>query len=421
MMGVAFTICLGYLFNHSIIDNLFHANAAIVISFIFASLLMLFANIKYIKTSKSLGARLLILFLLSAIVLLRNKDLFNERLMPPFFSVFALYMIFILSFTDKWCETARKVLLFFTFENVLATLFCFAFRDFYAANIMPIFQNTQIELTRQFNKIQIAGFAQHYSTNALYLVSGIFTLLLSINKNKNKNVYKVLLVLNIIALLLTGKRAQVVFLIIATLAIMIIKYRQRIHEAIKKAIAWTVVAIATIVVLTSFIPTISNSFIRAYESIGNEDSMYTRNILYDVAESEFFSHSIFGIGWGGYKYTYYATVPSILKERDYMQAHCIYLQLLCETGLVGTIIICSAFIYVIYLALKIFLRNEKSKPQKAQKALIILMFTIYFLLEGAIGNSIYDMQIYIPFALFVAMLFSMKNNDASLLAEANRE
>jgi len=405
LMGIALFIIIGYIFNMSWIDRILGGSALIYILYGLAAILMLSANIKYIKNSHPHSLRLAITIALLATILFRNVDLAHHQFALPFFTVFAIYAVYILGASNEWHGIAKKILLVFAFEHVIATFFCYIFKDFYISNILPLYPDYRSELLYQFNHSQIAGLTHHYSTNALYLVTGIFTILSAMqgqNKNRRK-IYAILLVLNIIALLLTGKRSQIVYLVIVAIICTILKYRKQITKALTKIMIGLVAAAAIVVVLSQLIPSIGNSMQRIYDTVSDSSSMDSRNILYDVAKEEFENNKIFGIGWGGYRYAYHDKVSSALKERSYMQAHCIYLQLLCEVGIIGLILFCAIFLSLLRSTALVYLKNEHINKNISQQALIIFGFISYFLLEGAFGNVIYDKQLFIPFSLFVAM------------------
>jgi len=288
---------------------------------------MLIANASEINRENMNSRKhfIIILLILIFFVCFRNGDIKNGHLGLPFYTVFSIYTIFILSFTDKWYRIAVNVMLFFVLEHVIATIFCYTFPDFYYSNIMPLFPEYKKELLYQFNHNQIAGITQHYSTNALYLVTGILLMSFNIKIDFKRQKIKSLLscffyVLIIIALLLTGKRAQIAFPIIAILIAFIIKNRNNLLYALKNIAIIITISIILLLILSLIIPSITNSFTRIIESFFKGNIMNTRIPLYEFAISRFEEKPIEGWGWGNYKYLYNESV--VLKERDYMNVHC---------------------------------------------------------------------------------------------------
>ena len=90
-----------------------------------------------------------------------------------------------------------------------------------------------------------------------------------------------------------------------------------------------------------------------------------------------------------------------------MDTHNIYLQLLSEIGIVGFIIFDATMIYLIYIAVK-FNKKEKDITRK-RYILMFLTYHIYILLEGMIGNPIYDIPVLIPYGFLLVLFLNQIN------------
>lgn len=405
LMYSAFILLMFYSYNCTLRKILYPSQLILFFSFFISGICMFVANAYEINKEKLIDRKYFVVILLVLIFLVcfRNGDIINGHLGLPFYTVFSIYTIFILSFTNRWYKIGINVTLFFVMEHVIATIFCYIFPELYYNNIMPLFPEYQKELLYQFNHKQIAGLTQHYSTNALYLATGLIIMAFNLNidfkRKKIKSVLKVVFYFFIIiALLLTGKRAQIVFPIISFLIVFIIKSRKNIFYAVKKISLITVLAIILLGVTSLAIPSITNSFSRIIDSFAKGGTMDSRAPLYEFAISKFKEKPVIGSGWGNYKYLYNENV--IIKERDYMNVHCIYLQLLCETGLIGSIIIFSLFIYLIVKSVRLIIDSQERKNLNG--SYFFLAFHIYFLLEGIFGNPLYDTPILIPYGVICA-------------------
>ena len=256
----------------------------------------------------------------------------------------------------------------------------------------------------QFNHKQIAGLTQHYSTNALYLTVGIiiatFNIKLDFKNHKNKSILEsIFYVLLVLSLLLTGKRTQVLFLILIMAFIYLLKQRNNLKEGIKKVAKALLVFAAAIILLSFFIPSIANSFIRIFHTIGNVGEFNTRIPLYKLAIDKFIEKPIFGWGWGSYRYVYNAVM--VVKEREYLFAHCIYLQSLMEVGIIGSLVLYSCYIFLLIKSIKNVL-SEKSE-KLLNYGYLFLAFHLFFMLEGLFGNSLYEIIIIIPYCPILAL------------------
>lgn len=405
LMYVYFFLVFFYVFNISFIKQLGYSSTVLAAILLIASLVLLMASSKLINKKKRNGL-LIALVILSSIITFRNGDIANSSMVPYLNYIFILFSVYLLSLSNKWHKIAIKVLNIFVMEHILGSFFCYLFPGVYHDSIMPIFKEAQDVLTWQFDHNQIAGLTQHYSTNALYLIAGLLvnTAFIVVDKSKKKSKY-LFIILNIIALLLTGKRSQVIYYFLIVLILLFIKYRNRIHLYVKKMITIIVLLTGLLSVGTIFIPSIANSFIRAYNSINNESSMNTRNVLYDLALDEFNNNKLIGVGWSNYKYLYHQKMPRSMKEMEYMQVHNTYLQVLCETGLIGAAIIFSLLLWLLVLTIKDIKGSEKetNKDSRTQLLYMFLAYHLFFLMEGVLGNSLYDLQTYIPYAVVLSM------------------
>lgn len=341
---------------------------------------------------------------MSFIIIFRNADINHGIISTFIFNIVPILSLMLLSSNNSWNDYFIKLVRIFTFIHIVATFFCFLFPNIYLTYILPLYPDTRNELMYQFNHKQVAGITQHYSTNALYLVIGlIFNSIQLFYKGKSKKIRVnniIIYILNTIALLLTGKRGMVLYYIISAILMLLIINKGNIFKTIWKLLPMVIGTIILISILSISIPSITNPFTKILEATHDESVFNSREILWNEAKELFKRHPIFGIGWGDYKYEY--NLDIINKEREYMQVHCIYLQVLCETGVVGFTIFVLILLRLGFIAFKDFRKFLDNKY-----IFVFLMFYNYFILEGITGNPIYDIQIYISFYMTVAMFLNI--------------
>lgn len=409
MMYIGLFLILFYPFNISFKDYIYKNEIINLLEQIIGLMFILIPNYKdvwdNIKRNKKIIIPITILVLV--FIFIRNGDIINRHFGMPFYLFEFFMIILIFSSIKNWHKIFSKVFMLFIIEHIIGTWFCFIFKDFYFNNILPIFKDFANELLFQYNQGQIAGFTQHYSTNATYLLQGLifelFFIKWDFSKIKKQIPYYILVIMNFGALLLTGKRAQLFFGLIAIFITIIIKNKGNNLNVIKKYYKQIIISIIGVCIIICSVPVFSGAIKRTYESFVNKDTFESRKPMNDLAIRKFKDSILLGNGWGTYKYFYHDEVVN--KERNYMDAHNIYLQLLCEVGVIGFSIFILLIIGLIVLAIK----NYDSKVKNRELICIFIAYQIYILLEGIVGNSIYDIPIQIPMGFFIAMFISAIN------------
>lgn len=344
-------------------------------------------------------------------ILFRNNNIIYGNFGLPFFSVFSLILFALLCAFQKWHKVAVNIILFYTFEHVIGTIFCFAFPEIYKNYIMPLFLTSQKELTYQFEHGQIAGITMHYSANATYLLIGIFTEIFTFKLNK-KDVSKRRLIFNycaiivsFFALLLTGKRAQILGGILAFVIVFVLMNRSEIKKIAKKLLIVIPVVLILIILVSIFVPVVITPVTRTINSIIIGDLFKSRQPMYRLASEMFFEKPIVGHGWGSFKYIYHENIE--VREKEYMEVHNIYLQLLSEIGIIG-------FIYFAYWFVKLMIMKIKYLYKKTTNNLVGLstvLFIYYIFIEGLVGNPIYETLVFMPCLIILAIAMNFIINE----------
>lgn len=407
-MYIGLFLILFYPFNISFKDYIYvneYMNLAIQLLGI---TMVVIPSYKQIISNIKLSKKIICISIFASIIFIffRNGDVINGHFGMPFYILEFFLILIIFSSSKEWRKIFARVFMIFIIEHIIGTWFCFIFRDFYYNNILVLFKDFSKELIYQFEHGQVAGFTQHYSTNATYLLQGIVfeCYYLDFNiKKERKNIFNwIILILNFGAILLTGKRAQLFFGIISIMATFLIENRGKNIEIIKKWYKQIGIAAIFMILIVTCIPPFRGAITKTYDSLMNKDIFLTRKPMNDLAIEKFVESPVFGKGWGAYKYYYHNEL--INQERSYMDAHNIYLQLLSEIGIVGSVM----FIGAIVIILRKILKAQKNVDIKDKRYIYILLaYQIYILLEGMIGNPIYDIPVLIPYGFFLAMFLNL--------------
>lgn len=131
-----------------------------------------------------------------------------------------------------------------------------------------------------------------------------------------------------------------------------------------------------------------------------------RSMLYRVAIDLFLSNPIFGIGWGNFR-IYSRTILSSVTN-----VHNMYLQSLCEVGIVGTIFFAVSAGYVVKYIYKQFLQHRKD--MLSETTTFSMFMTIYFLVLGIFDNAIYHDEFWLLECIVFFCVYKTKMEEKEL-------
>lgn len=329
-----------------------------------------------------------------------NDDWWN--LYNIFLYILILVLCFMSAYTYKWITYFFYISLTAYIIYAICTIFFYFDSDLYLNKIVNLFPETKDKLIEWYNSGCMAGLTDHYSTNAMFLTVGlIISFTGCANLWKNKHLKLLLTLLFVITLLLTGKRGHIVFAIASLFALYYfsIKKEKGINRGLK-FIGIILIIICLASILFPMIPALS-VFIERFQTAIDSGNISTNRvqILWPLAIKGFKTSPLFGLGWCQYTST---LSPQIVGPGTYYHAHNVYLQLLCDTGILGFTI------YITWMIKSLFstLANYKNIVENTSSNSLIsymafsLGFQIFFLLYNFTGNALYDEEMYIPY--FVA-------------------
>lgn len=362
---------------------------------------------KIIELMPLMTKTFIISIILLFIILFRNGDLLHGHPGLPFYYAVSVILFLILCHSNNWIKIAINIILLFTVEHILCTWIFYFLPDFYIANIMPLFpQMFQADLLYQFEHGQMTGLTYHYSTNGMYLAIGLIViagiLLTKTTQRKRKMIFAIMLILDFGALLLTGKRAHLLFSIFAIIVMLIVKNKKQIKKTLVQIISIVIVSCCLIVIGSIFIPELNNTVNRIVEFAQGGDVTNGRMPLYNLAIDAFKDSPIIGNGWGSYKYIYENSNINVNSNYTLFDAHNIYLQLLSEVGILGTIVIIGILFSMLIKTIKCAEKKDINDKDK-NNLIISLGIQIFILVYGITGNPIYDVQIFFIYMISVAM------------------
>ena len=277
----------------------------------------------------------------------------------------------------------------------------------YKSVILPNFSgsNQYQRLTRWINSSYytiIPGFTNQTSFNACHFVYGIgYIVSQMLTQKKTDGKDKVALALFIICLVLTNKRAHFLFTAISLVfCYFFVSNNQKKILRIVQIVIGIAVFLVVINILLNYINVgVFRKINLTLADLENEDDITSgRTQLYSIAIDYFLKNPIFGIGWEKYR-----LIPELSSS---INTHNIYLEILCETGIVGAVLFFSFFMFSLVTAIK----NCKQALNANEKYIscFCLYMQVFFLLYGLTGNPLYDPPYYIPYFFICSYTFSMK-------------
>lgn len=402
-------IILVYPFNYTIKSKLFpNTTIMLFMSIIAFAILLFFSKIK--KISKSQLNVLIVTAIVIGFELFRNYYLKENSEGKVLFFTLYLFLPFIVMSNEYLVKPFFKMIKFFCLEHVCGTFFVQFFKGIYLSYILPWLSNgsdsvAYANIMSGYNP----GLTLHYSTNGMYLsISTIFFFCKYLKDKKKSSL--IFTILSSIALLLTGKRAHTLFVIVTCIAIYIFHCREKILNKFLKLFIIIIIGVISLLCLSTVVPQILNVVDRFEESIAKGELLSGREPFYELALDLWSQNRIIGVGWGAFSYYFQTNLYGPQFTYGYLDAHNVYLQILCECGIIGFIFFISIAIYIFWRTWKNVKELEKDLTKDMYfYALFSFGFQIFFLLYCFTGNPLYDIQCYAVYFIVVGVTLQYKN------------
>ena len=341
------------------------------------------------------------LLILTLLVMLITTKNINENLTYIVRYAVLVLIVIVMKYDEEFFHIIFCCILAAGLVHVIATLWFYFDTDFYMTHIYPYFDSSQkAHLYEQVQKNHHAvGLSNHYSQNGIYMAISLCASFALIFMRSRKNIlWKVLLVLVVLfALVLTGKRGVLIFSVFAMLVSYIICKKGAFANKLVTVLFLLSSISLVIYALSFYIEGIATAFerITAMFMTENEtlDVSNGRFKLYAIAWNFFKESPILGIGWREFskEVVNFYNQDSVLRD-----AHNVFLQLLCETGIIGFSIFISLFIYAITQTIQLAVKSTKNMLYLSDKTKTVLIFSlcyqVFFLAYCITGNPLYDLE-----------------------------
>lgn len=375
---------------------------------LFGVITILFILIKPVKIKFSS-----IWVLMLGVVYIINNEYINRGMQNIYLFamyIFILMFIIISPYVEDWPKKLINVVfIIYLFYAACTVWFYFDSAAYYNIAV-KFFTNSSISMLRAYSRGCMTGFTGHYSVNGTLV--GMATIiagcrLCNFKKNKAKTLF--LFALCFIALLLVGKRAHTIFILVAMLAVYYVYMSNQPRKRIIKMTVLIISLVLMFVLLFYFVPALSTFILRFMETSEAGDITLGRTVMWKIAWNQFISNPWFGIGWG--RIRNFNIIDS--------GTHNIYIQLLAETGVVGTLIYVGWFIYMLYVTVKriLMIRRNKivARINEEYHLYISLAVQVFFVLYGFTGNPLTDQVAYTPYFLSQGVVLYYKYKEGEVV------
>ena len=368
--------------------------------FAVALLLVYFMTDKKLKLHKIEIQPIEWLLILTLLVMLVTTENIGENLTYIIRYAVLVFIVILMKYDEEFFHIIFYCILAAGLVHVIATLWFYFDTDFYMANIYPNFNSSQrAHLYEQVQKNHHAvGLSNHYSQNGIYMAISLcasFALLFA--KSRKNILWKVLMLLVVLfALILTGKRGVLIFSVFAMLISYIICKKGAFANKLITVLFILSSMSLVIYALSFYIEGIASAFARITAMFSENETLDVSNgrfKLYAIAWNFFKESPIMGIGWREFskEVVNFYNQDSVLRD-----AHNVFLQLLCETGIIGFLIFISLFISTIIQTVQLAAKSTKGMLKLSDKTKIVLIFSLcyqaFFLAYCITGNPLYDLE-----------------------------
>lgn len=306
--------------------------------------------------------------------------------------------------STRWLKTALLCCEVMLLAHLVATLLFYVVPDLYVSTVKAwFFAGERTAIGYQ------SGLTSHYSDNGLMMTFGFLlsaAFVFGVEKGKRRR-WLILTLLFLLGLVLTQKRAHLLFGVFALICLFAITNVR--GKALKFVVA-AIIAIVIAVLATIFIPGVAESFERLSETITSfkandvTDTTSGRNLLWETAIKGWLDSPFIGNGWATYRYTWPGGNQSIYAHNEIFQ-------ILHDVGIVGLV----PFVLLVITSLVISFRLAKSITVLTSSSILRSAAYFSFSFEAFLviyscttGGLLQQPLIYIPWFLAVAISLALR-------------
>ena len=277
-----------------------------------------------------------------------------------------------------------------------------AVTGFVRTTLLPLYSTYGQEIISR--RTATGGILPHEGSAGCFIYSGFFACI-SLHQKKRKSALKwTAQVIFVLACLLIQKRGFLLDFAFVFFAMWVLgwrfgrEFRADLSRNIRRVGLFLLIVAGVILSREAF-----DSFFSRFTS--NDVTLSGRTFLYELAFSFFKNQPFLGIGWGNYR-AYTLGIFSLTSGTTF-EVHNVYLQLLCETGIIGLAAFLIAVIATLVYGVKKYrgLLTACDRNERFYAVRFGLYLQFFFLAYCMSGNPLYDYNFLITY--FIGVLLTL--------------
>lgn len=295
---------------------------------------------------------------------------------------------------------------------VAVTVLVDAATGLFYTRLMPLYSpSAQSVMNRRNIRISTGGILPHTASAGCFICSGLAAYFFLQKTKKTNRTGWIMILIFIISIIILQKRGFLLDIILAVSFMWIFSWQFIKNERLKlrKQImfAFTIIVLGVVAVLLYFyVPMVrfyTDSLLNRFTN--DEGTLSGRTLLYSLALSFYRRNPLLGIGWGKFR-GYTQGIFSQFSATTY-EVHNVYLQLLCETGIIGLVTFLTAVGTTLFHSVKKYWSfiNTDYTEDKFQAVRLGLFLQLFFLFYCLSGNPLYDYNFLITY--FIGILLTL--------------
>ena len=312
----------------------------------------------------------------------------------------------------KAIEFILKALFALYLMYAFITILCSIIPGLYEGFIINLFPENRYILLRQWHHGGNPGLTNHYSTNGMLLASG-FCIAFSKYVSQRRKGWLILSGILFIAVVLSGKRAHFLFCGFAAILLRYLSFKEK--SIITKWLR--IISIIGFVILVGYVVVIlygqDLGIVSRFAGISEADDVSRgRFALWLGGINSFLHHPIMGIGWK----QYCRQIGPVIQYGSLLyDTHNVYIQLLCETGIVGALVFFMWFVRIFISTIRELKYCKRNKNKHYSLLSFSAMYQFFFFMYCFTGNPLYDYMTSIPYFLACAITVWFTRKQETLL------